>query len=197
MSLEELSPEELKRVELDVLERLLFRAQGGNQEHVPELAVLRPARASVTRMTVEDALEIGGREVTHDTRHFGGNSEWETEGTGHHPRLAPGLHQHLAKGHGEGANRSGISREVGVLIPNFCPPERVLKLEVEQEYGTARRATACRLVHSCPEFPRSKSCGWNLCGRAFARKPCQESYALIIQAVHRFQHPHTGPPNPP
>ena len=197
MSLKELASEELKRVELDLLERLLVRAQRGNQEHVPELPVLRPARASMTCMTAEDALEIGGREATHDTRHFGGNSEWKAKGTGHHPRLTPGLHQHFAKRHGEVMNRSGIAREVGVLIPNSCPPEGVLKLEVEEEHGTARRATACRLIHSRPEFPRSQSRGWNLCGRAFARKARQESHALTIQAVHRFQHPHTGPPNSP
>lgn len=194
MSLEELAPEELKRVELDLLERLLFRAEGGNQEHVPELPLLRPARASTTGVTAEDPFEVGGREATHDTRHLGSNAEWKAKGTRQHPRLAPCFHQHFAKRHGKGANCSGIAHEILFLVANSCPPDGVLEVEVEEEHGAARRAAACRFIHPRPEFPRSKGCAGNLWGRAFARKHGKESYALTIQTVHRFQHPHTGPP---
>src|SRR5947207_15002417 len=62
-SSEELAPEKLDAVEPHALKRLFVGAHGGHQQHVPEFAVLRPARACTMAVPGENAVQVRERQL--------------------------------------------------------------------------------------------------------------------------------------
>src|SRR5207237_1362288 len=87
--LEELAPEKLDTVELHTLKLFLVGTHSGRQQHVPEPAVLRPARACVIAIPTENAIQVCERELAHQGSSAGSDTERKHEQVRRRAREAP------------------------------------------------------------------------------------------------------------
>src|SRR6266513_2637688 len=96
-SSEELAPEKLDAVEPHALKRLFVGAHGGHQQHVPELPVLRPARACTMAVPSENAVQVRERQLADQGSNRGSDSEREREQLRHRAGDAPAFYERLSQ----------------------------------------------------------------------------------------------------
>src|SRR5438270_5149825 len=113
--LEELAPEKLDAIELHALKLLLVGPHSGRQQHVPEPAVPRPARACVIAVPTEDAVQVCERELAHHGSSAGSDTERKHEQVRHRAREAPAFDQRLAQWLREAVLRGRTAPDDGPL----------------------------------------------------------------------------------
>src|SRR5207237_9106967 len=153
-SSEELAPEKLDAVEPHALKRLFVGAHGSHQQHVPELPVLRPARACTIAVPGENAVQVRERQLADQGSSCRSDSEREREQMRHRAGDAPTFHERLSQRLREAPLRRRTARGSGPLggVRLPLPPCRLTELEIEQEQRARARAAPRRLVHAHPEF---------------------------------------------
>src|SRR5947207_7722334 len=126
-SSEELAPEKLDAVEPHALKRLFVGAHGGHQQHVPELPVLRPARACVIAVPTENAVQVCERELAHQGSSAGSDTERKHEQVRHRAREAPAFDQRLAQWLREAVLRGRTAADGGPMggVRHARPPRAI------------------------------------------------------------------------
>src|SRR5437588_4111725 len=183
--LEELAPQKLDAIELHALKLLFVGTHSGRQQHVPEPAVLRPARACVIAVPTENAVQVCERELAHQGSSAGSDTERKHEQVRHRAREAPPFDQRLAQWLREAVLRGRTAADGGPLggVRHARPPRAILELEIEEEHRAGPRAATRALVHPRPEFPRRVNARRVLRGAGLLRRLRKQREAPRVQPV--------------